>query len=111
MFPWEVRLSDRLVWADALCLENDISEILAHPACFHGATALVTAVYVCGDPAVHLDAAREMISAIGDNVLSSATVVNGVLVMRWLGQDAYHLRQAFAAADPAQHEQFTGGFR
>jgi len=29
-------------------------------------------------------------------VLSSATVVNGILVMRWLGQDAYHLRQDFA---------------
>ncbi len=92
---WEVWLMDRLTWADALYLDNDISGVLSHPACFDGATALATAVYVCGDPAVHLDAARDMLSATGDNVLSSATVVNGVLVMRWLGQDAYHLRQAF----------------
>jgi len=93
---WEVRLLDRLVWADALCLDNDIPGVLTHPACFDGATALATAVYVCGDPAAHLDAARDMVSATGDGVLSSATLVNGILVMRWLGQDAYLLRHAFA---------------
>ena len=85
----------RLVWADTLYLDNDIPRVFSHPACFDGATALATAVYVCDDPAVHLDAAREMVSVDGDKLLSSATVVNGVLVMRWLGQDAYHLRQAF----------------
>ena len=100
---WEVRQSGRLVWADALCLDDDISAVLAHPACFDGATAVATAVYVCADPALHLDAAREIISETAGSVLSSATVVNGVLVMRWLGQDAYDLRQAFA--------DFWKGFR
>ncbi len=93
---WEVRLGGRLIWADTLCLDNDIPGVLTHPACFDGATALATAVYVCSDPTAHLDAARDIISGDDDNVLSSATLVNGVLVVRWLGPDAYHLRQAFA---------------
>jgi urease accessory protein len=93
---WKVYRQDKLFWADALCLEDDIPSILSHPACFNGATALATAVYVCDDPAAHLDAAREMISTEDNDVLSSATVVNGVLVLRWLAKDAYSLRQAFA---------------
>ena len=93
---WEIRQSGRLIWADALCLDNDIPGVLTHPACFDGATALATAVYVCDDPGPHLDAARDMISIDGDAVLSSATIVNGVLVLRWLARDGYHLRHAFA---------------
>jgi urease accessory protein len=92
---WEVHLKGRLAWADALCLEDDITGVLSRPACFDGATALATAAYVCDDPAAHLEAAREMISGDGD-VLASATVVNGVLVLRWLAKDAYSLRQEFA---------------
>ena len=41
-------------------------------------------------------AVRGMIEVDGDRVLSSATLVNGVLVLRWLGKDASLLRQAFA---------------
>jgi urease accessory protein len=93
---WEVHLAGRLAWADALCLEDDISGVLAHPACFDGATALGTAVYVCDEPAVHLEAARGIISGKDDGVLSSATVANGVLILRWLAKDAYSLRQEFA---------------
>jgi len=93
---WEVWLLDRPIWADALCLDNDIPGVLNHPACFDGAAALATAIYVCRDPAAHLDTARDMIAVEGDKLLSSVTLVNGVLVMRWLGQDAYCLRRAFA---------------
>jgi urease accessory protein len=93
---WEVYRQGKLVWADALCLDDDIPGILSHPACFDGATALATVVYVCDDPAAHLDIAREMISDEDKDVLSSATVVNEVLVLRWLAKDAYSLRQSFA---------------
>jgi urease accessory protein len=93
---WEVYRQDKLVWADALCLDDDISNILSHPACFDGATALATAVYVCDDPAAHLETAREMILGEDKDVLSSVTVVNEVLVLRWLAKDAYSLRQSFA---------------
>lgn len=93
---WEVRVLGRPVWADTLCLDGDIPGVFNHPACFDGAAALATAVYVCDDPAAHVDKIREMISCEGDRVLSSVTLVNSVLVMRWLGQDAYLLRQAFA---------------
>jgi urease accessory protein len=93
---WEVNIDNRLIWADALCLDNNIPSVLSHPACFDGATALATAVYVCDNPAEHIEAARKMLSLDDSKVLTSATVVNGVLVLRWLGKDAYNLRQAFA---------------
>jgi urease accessory protein len=93
---WHIHRQDRLVWADALCLDKNIPDVLSHPACFDGATAQATAIYICDDPEEHLDEARDMITSADDAVLSSATIVNGILILRWLGKDAYHLRHAFA---------------
>ena len=91
---WEVRLDGKLVWADSLLLEDDIAATIAHPAGFDGATATATAVYVAADAAVQLAAAR---AALGEDaeVRTAATVVNGVLVARFLGRDAKALRTAF----------------
>ena len=92
---WQVRRGGQLVWADALLLEGDIARQIDHPAGLAGATAAATAVYVAPDAARWLEEAR----ALG----AFATVVNGVLVARWLEKDARILRAKFA--------DFWSGFR
>ncbi len=97
---WRVHREGRLVWADALHLENDIAYTFAEPACFDGATAQATAIYAGNDAFQHLDLAR---SLLDDKLRTAATVVNGVLVVRWLGPDPAQLRRAFG--------KFWAGFR
>ncbi len=89
---WEITKDDRLIWADALHMDGDISAILNDPACFDGAVAMATVVYAGLDAEQQLATARNIIE--GD-VFGAATVVNGVLVVRWLSQDAFELRNAF----------------
>jgi len=90
---WRVRQNGRLIWADALLLEDNIAETIAHPAGFNGAVACATAVYVAEDAADRLDEARELLSQEG--VRAAATVANGILILRWLGPDALALRKSF----------------
>jgi urease accessory protein len=99
---WEVWVDGRLQWADALHLEGDIAATLAHPACFDGAQAVATAVHAADDAGSLIDCARDLL-ADEDGLLAAASVINGVLVVRWLGRDAQTLRRAFGI--------FWGGFR
>jgi len=92
---WEVRRQGRLAWADALHLEDDMASVLADPACFDGATAYATIVHAGDDAAGRLDLARFLLVQDGGGLRAGATVVNGVLVARWLGRDAETLRRAF----------------
>jgi urease accessory protein len=94
---WEVRREGRLIWADALHLEGDLAAALADPFAFGGAAALATLLY-CGPDAVdRLERAREGLPANGDGLKVGATLVNGVLLVRWLDADAARLRAAFGA--------------
>src|SRR5919199_5765220 len=89
----EVRRDGRLVWADALHLEGDYGPVLDSPAGFAGAAACATFVYAGPDGGGRLDAARGLLEAEG--VRTGATVVNGVLVARWLAEEPRRLRTAF----------------
>jgi len=92
---WNVRRDGRLVWADALHLEDDMKKVFADPACFGGATAQATAVYADDDPARHLGLARSLLGETDDEFQAAASVVNGVLVVRWLAHDPARLRREF----------------
>ncbi len=100
---WEVRRAGRLVWADALHMEGDLASVIEDPACFDGAVAYASAIYVGEDAPDRLEIARGLLDAAGSDTLSGATLVNGVLILRWLGRDALDLRLAFGA--------FWAGFR
>jgi urease accessory protein len=89
---WRIRSAGRLVWADALRLEGDIAARLDAAAGFAGAAALATAVYVGDDAASHLPRARALAETSGGQ--GGATVVNGVLVARFLGPRADGVRRA-----------------
>jgi len=96
---WQVRREGRLVWGDALHLEDDISGIIEDPACFDGAAAFATMILAPSgqDPRGFLDCARTILSAsASDTVRSGVTAIAGLVVARWLAADAAALRRAYA---------------
>jgi len=90
---WEIRRDGRLIWADALHLEGDIIRHLDAPAGFGGAAAAATLVLLCEDTAGACAAVRDWLGDYPGR--AGATVVNGVLVARWLDEDARRLRTSF----------------
>ena len=100
---WEVRKDGRLRWVDALHIEGDMASVLDHPAGLGGAVACATAVYVGDDAAARLAAARALLEETGEGVRCAATVVNVVLVARFLAAEGAALRRAYGA--------FWAGFR
>jgi urease accessory protein len=105
---WQVRVGAKLVWADAIRLERDIDAVLAHPAGFGGAVAVATVLFVARDAPQRVDLARSLLGAeCGKPGVvcgkSGATVVNGVLVVRFLNSDAQALMGEVAS--------FWRGFR
>jgi urease accessory protein len=96
---WEIRRDGRLVWGDALHLEDDIAAIIADPACFDGAAAFATMILAPAgqNPSALVQGAREFQSAdAASGVRAGVTVVAGLLVARWLAADAALLRRAYA---------------
>jgi urease accessory protein len=83
---WRVHRGGKLVWADTLRLVDDVSAMLARPTAFGGADAFATALYVGEDATSLLGLARDL--AVGDTCRGGATVVNGVLLARFLGTAA-----------------------
>jgi urease accessory protein len=95
---WEVWRDGALVWGDALHLDGDIAATIADPACFAGAAACATLILAPpASPSAFLDDARavQQVSAVA-GMQAGVTVVGGLLVARWLGQDALPLRRAYA---------------
>jgi urease accessory protein len=80
---WRIKRGDRLIWADALRLDGDIAALLAAPAGFGEARALATALYVGSDAESLMPLARELAES-GDS-RGGASLVNGVLIARFLG--------------------------
>ena len=96
---WEVQRDGRLVWGDALHLEDDIASIIDAPACFDGAAAFATMILaITGeDPSALVESAREIQSAhAAGGLRAGVTAVAGLLVARWLAADAAVLRRAYA---------------
>ncbi len=103
---WEVRRDGRLVWADALHLDGDVAALLDHPAGFAGATAYGTIVYVGGDAAERMDAARALLEDCTPH--AGATVLGEVLVIRLLGRDAQRLRNDFGRVWAGLRRELNG---
>jgi urease accessory protein len=96
---WQVCRDGALVWGDALHLDGDIRGIITDPACFAGAAACATLILAPpeGGPSAFLDRAREaQARAAAPGLHAGATVVNGLLIARWLAADALALRHAYA---------------
>jgi urease accessory protein len=95
---WEIRRDGQLVWGDALHLGEDIAASVDDPACLAEAASLATLILVpAGNRAPDLlAAARAAQAAAKARMSAGVTVVNGLLVARWLAADALALRRAYA---------------
>jgi urease accessory protein len=91
---WEVRRDGRLVWADALMVDDDIFARLEAPVGFGGARAYATALYCGPNVTDHMERAKALTENL-EGVRAGATCVHGVLVARWLSEDPLALRGAF----------------
>lgn len=87
---WRIRRGGRLVYADTLRLDGDVSALLRKPAVAAGARALATILYVADEAEARLDAVRETLARSGTE--SGASAWNGLLAIRILAQDIGVLR-------------------
>lgn len=77
---WRLRRGGKLVWADALALDGAPPDV----AGFAGAKALATGIFAAPDAARWLESARGVVEA--GPARAGVTVVNGVLLARFLGE-------------------------
>ena len=89
---WAIRRSDRLVWADAMCLDGDIAQLMRRPFGFGEAAGYSTVLYVGEDAASFLPVARE--AAERGPWRGGASLVNGLLLTRLLDTNEARLRLA-----------------
>lgn len=93
---WRVRYDDRLVWADSLHLDGDLSMPFASAAGLADARAAGMVLYVADDATDRLEMARDLQDLTQvDGVRAGATAFDRVLLLRWLGVDASDVRAAF----------------
>jgi urease accessory protein len=90
----EVRRNGELAWLDCLRLEGSYEPVLTAAAGLGGARAVATFVYAGPDADGRLDLARAFLP--NEPLRSAATVLNGLLVARFLASDPLALRRAFA---------------
>ncbi|HVY98972.1 MAG TPA: urease accessory protein UreD [Dongiaceae bacterium] len=96
---WSIRRDGTLVWADRFHAEDDtLAAALEHPAALEGVRAAAMLVHAGPDAGSRLPLVREVLDAEPPGLRCAATVVNGVLIARWLALDALDLRPSFAAA-------------
>jgi len=105
---WDVRQDGRLVWSDAFHLENEIPLVIANPACFDGAVAMATVIYMGPSNQDNLRIARKIVEKHQSDGRSAVTCVNGVLVTRWLGKDVLKLRNEFGFFWATFRNKLTG---
>lgn len=94
---WEVVRDGRLLWADTLHMDKNIASIIKDPACFDGAVAMATVIYTGPNAEDNLSAIQNLLAVTNNDVLSSVTCVNEVVIIRWLGKNALDLRKDFGA--------------
>jgi urease accessory protein len=104
---WEIRRQGRLVWADALRLDGAVRTALDHPAGFAGASVCATLVGVVPQAD---DSALDLLRAApqGEAVRRGFTLVNGVIVGRWLAHDGEALREDFGRVWRQVRQHFGG---
>ena len=78
---WSVRRTGRLVWTDALRVEGETPA----GAGFGAANALATVIGVWDEPQPPFEKARALLDAV-DDARAAVTLVNGVMVVRVLGE-------------------------
>ena len=93
---WRIRRGGRLVYADALRLEDPIDGALSGLATGAGAEALATLVYVAPDAGDRLDEVRSSLES-HESLDAAASSWDGLLCVRFLAAEGRALRRALTA--------------
>jgi urease accessory protein len=91
---WRVERDGRLVWHDAVGWADDPARALGHPAGFAGAGAMATVVLAGPRSSQHH--ARSSQTVAKSRCRAAVTVVNGLVVARFLAETAQILRSDLA---------------
>lgn len=88
---WQIHRDNKLIFADAFGLENDINAQLTKPAIAAGNTAISTIIYIGDD----LETTRDQINALIEqqNTIGRATIFNDLLLIRLFATNGKNLRQ------------------
>jgi urease accessory protein len=89
---WRISRGGRLVWADALHLDGDLKRLRAAPFGFGTSVACSTILYAGADAPQQLGEARRLLS--GCALPCGATSLDGIMLVRIMGDDASELRAA-----------------
>lgn len=89
---WRVRKDGRLIWADTLRITDETFPQLHRAALLAGSRAIGTLIYFGPDPDARLDHARGLAAALGCRC--AATVIGGLMVVRFAAETAAGLRAA-----------------
>jgi urease accessory protein len=96
---WSVKRGGVPLWIDRFHAEDALLvEALEHPAALKGMRAAAMLVHAGAGAERRLALLRDLMQLAPAEVRCAATLVNGVLVARWLAADALALRPSFAAA-------------
>jgi urease accessory protein len=94
---WRITIGGALAWADTVFGEGDeLAGALQHPAAFAGAGASALLVHAGPHATAHLDLVRDLLAQANAPIRSAATCVNGILLVRWLADDALDIRASYA---------------
>ncbi|MDB5360788.1 MAG: urease accessory protein UreD [Rhodospirillales bacterium] len=103
---WAVKRDGRLIWADRLRLDGDIRAALDRPFGFDGAVGMATLLHAGPQAASFLPRAREIAAA--ESAEGAASLVNGILLIRFLDRDGARLRDSAASAAMMLRHEITG---
>lgn len=93
---WRIRRDGRLIFADALTLDDDIHSTLNRRAAMNGKIGMATMVVVSNGVMNKVDAVREALT--GEGIEAGASAFDGMLVARILAEDSISLRSAVLSA-------------
>lgn len=88
---WQIHRDNKLIFADAFGLNNNIAAQLEKPAIAAGNTAISTIIYIGDD----LEATRDQINTLIEqqNTIGRATIFNDILLIRLFATTGKNLRQ------------------
>ena len=87
---WRIRRAGRLLWADTMRLEGDITGLRRAPFAFGESRACATLVYAAQEACELLEPVRALLADGADE--SGVTLLEGLLIIRLLDSDVPRLR-------------------
>jgi urease accessory protein len=95
---WSISRDGKLAWADIFHgADADLVDLIDHPAALAGSRASAMLIHAGGNLGEALAWVRGKLAALNNQVRMAATIVNDVLLVRWLAPEAADIRPGFAA--------------